>query len=422
MKRIAIIVLIIALLSACRKSESQSAVEGEVFEKGAPIGMAATKTVGVPGDQLQSTDGRLKLTIPAGALAENTVISIQAIGNTNPAGTGLSYRIAPGTRFEKPVTLSLSFREQEDSLGLAACLLAMAFQDSTGKWQMKTSGSIDETAGTISIETLQAGDWCAMMPIRLTPVESTVKPGDEVELKVLGYIPISSPDVCGNWQSPQFPHAEVAVNGGAPVPASMIEKWQLLATGRGVGTLRTDGSRAFYKTSSIDNPVMNPASIAVHLKGLSRPMLARVYVIPGEEYMILNINSVAYSYTYKDIAVHFDANTKHHGITWKNMLGGDEVGYITWQGRSEGSHTWDETENQFWFEPRDREEGAFFNSFVGDLNQRPSSGEVTITKFGAPGDFVTGSFILVDAGLRVPDDIYKGPHKITGKFKIRRED
>src|SRR5690349_609661 len=139
MKRIVFFVFLITQLAACNKSESQDATDEDIFEKGMPFGTASMKTIGVQGDQLLSTDGRIKISIPAGALAENTVITIQAIHNTNPAGTGAGYRIAPGTPFQKPITISVSFAEQEDSLGLSSCLLAMAHQDSAGRWQMKTS-------------------------------------------------------------------------------------------------------------------------------------------------------------------------------------------------------------------------------------------------------------------------------------------
>lgn len=143
---------------------------------------------------------------------------------------------------------------------------------------------------------------------------------------------------------------------------------------------------------------------------------------PDEEYIILKIGNSTTGYTYTDVSVHYDANSQHHGITWKSGPGGDEIGYITWQGQSTGTHEWDWAETQFWWEPRDREEGAFFNSFVGDLNQRPSGGSITIHQFGAVGEFVTGTFVLADAGLRVPDDQYLGASRITGEFKVRRNE
>lgn len=82
---------------------------GEPFVE-VPIGAPATATIGGAGGVLVSTDGRLTLDVPAGALAADTVIEIQQI--EWPRGVG--WRLAPeGLQFALPVTVATTFTEAE---------------------------------------------------------------------------------------------------------------------------------------------------------------------------------------------------------------------------------------------------------------------------------------------------------------------
>lgn len=374
---------------------------------------------------IRSADGRLQLIIPEGALPMAVNIRIESIDNTNPAGTGMSYQISPKLVFQKPVTIRFSL--PEDSTDFSPCHLAVSFQDTAGKWKMKTLRVLNEADKTVSSEITQTGTWCLMAPVKLVPMESFIQPGQKVKLQVLGFIPVSAEDPCGNWEQPDFSHADVAVSGGTPVLPALIAKWELLATGKGVGNLSISGSTAFYQSSGLDDPAMNPATIAVWLKGASRPLLSRVFVETQKEFMLITINNHTYRYTDVDITADDNELTDktgrgHFGINWRLMIGERHVGAITWSGSTTGSHAWNEGDNQFWFAPIGFDNDGFVNSFVGDLNQVPSTGAVTIEKFGRVGEFVTGTFIVSNAGRREPDDIYKGFDLVKGRFKIRRNE
>ena len=77
---------------------------------GAPIAgvSAPSASIGPAGGTLASGDNQVTLTVPAGALASATPISITAVADTAPGGTGFAYRLAlDGLTFAKPVTITL---------------------------------------------------------------------------------------------------------------------------------------------------------------------------------------------------------------------------------------------------------------------------------------------------------------------------
>ena len=83
-------------------------------ETGTPVGSAATKNIGSSGGTIISTDGKIELDIPAGALTGNTDITIQAITNNAPNGISNAYRFSPDKlKFSNPVTLKLHYTSDE---------------------------------------------------------------------------------------------------------------------------------------------------------------------------------------------------------------------------------------------------------------------------------------------------------------------
>lgn len=101
---------------------------------GMPVDSAVSKTIGAAGGSITSSDGRMQLNIPAGALTTNTVITIQPITNECPGGIGLAYDMQPnGTKFTKPATLVFHYTDEElDSTD--PYFLYVAYQDSLYEW------------------------------------------------------------------------------------------------------------------------------------------------------------------------------------------------------------------------------------------------------------------------------------------------
>src|SRR5262249_45565389 len=96
---------------------------------GAPDGNPTSQTIGAAGGSVMSEDSVLTLTIPAGALASDTLITIQPITNNAVGGLGKGYRLTPqGLHFTTPV--SLAFKVAPENLeGSDPEFLDVAVQD-----------------------------------------------------------------------------------------------------------------------------------------------------------------------------------------------------------------------------------------------------------------------------------------------------
>jgi hypothetical protein len=153
---------------------------------GAPTGAPrASATIGPQGGTLVSADGRLVLSVPAGALAAPAAVSVEPIGNHAHGGAGVAYRLAPhGVTFAKPVRLSFRYSDA-DIDGTVPQLLRVAFQDETGRWRMFRQPQVDAVAGTVTVETTHFSDWSLVPGAKLSPGRATVAPGGNVGLLVL---------------------------------------------------------------------------------------------------------------------------------------------------------------------------------------------------------------------------------------------
>ena len=100
--------------------------------EGKPVGEKISKMIGAEGGQIISPDHSIELTIPAGALSENTNISFTPSTNLSLDGVGNAYHLEPsGLQFKLPATLVFHY----DSKTLkenSPELLAIVFQDEKG--------------------------------------------------------------------------------------------------------------------------------------------------------------------------------------------------------------------------------------------------------------------------------------------------
>ena len=128
-------------------------------EVGTPTGAPVTGSID-PGSvtTLVSADGRLALSVPAGALPPSiTTISVQEITNSALGGVGGAFRLGPeATTFSAPVTLVI--RVPEAAAG-SIDKLGIAYQDASGFWYRMPDVRRDAAAGTIAVETRHFSDW-----------------------------------------------------------------------------------------------------------------------------------------------------------------------------------------------------------------------------------------------------------------------
>jgi len=116
-----------------------------------PADIPASATIGPAGGSIRSSDGRLTLRIPAGALTLNVVASVETSAtNDAPQGSGASYAISPGDLdFAKPATLVFRY-DSEDLAGSSSGALGLAFQ-SGGRWYVATGGAVNAAERTLTV-------------------------------------------------------------------------------------------------------------------------------------------------------------------------------------------------------------------------------------------------------------------------------
>jgi hypothetical protein len=133
---------------------SGDAVDGggpAITPVGTPIGAPTSATIGPAGGTLASSDGRVVLTVPAGALAASTLITIQPVTGEAPLHVGAGYDLLPnGLVFLQPATLTLTYTDAEMD-GIDPTSVGLAYQDSLGQWTSVGYGAVDSTARTIAV-------------------------------------------------------------------------------------------------------------------------------------------------------------------------------------------------------------------------------------------------------------------------------
>ena len=169
-----------AALVSCKKDDHHIETKTERAQKphGAVIGAPVSKIIGPEGGTIQSTDGTIDVTIPAGAVAGETEFKIQRIENTLQEGQGPAFRLLPeGVHFAKPVTIRFSYA----SMNVPAKLLALAYQDANGYYHLMNKTERNTTAKTLSVQSTHFSDWLIFNFIGVTPNKATVATGKTVE-------------------------------------------------------------------------------------------------------------------------------------------------------------------------------------------------------------------------------------------------
>lgn len=221
---------------------------------GTTIGSPVTKSIGAAGGTVTSTDGRIKIEIPAGALAAATTISIQPISNEMKSGFGNAYRLSPhNTTFLKPVTLTFTYKEDEISNTIPE-LLGIGYQKDNGQWKNAGAVVVDKTTKKISVTTTHFSDWGFFAVSLLHPVSARLKPSEELDLAVLTVL-----------EEIEYTIPDIDLTEPYLIAADRVKSWSY----SGEGSLVGNGPQAHYKAPS-RVPASNPEAVTVNLN-LSRP-------------------------------------------------------------------------------------------------------------------------------------------------------
>jgi hypothetical protein len=152
---------LVAALAACGKTSSAPSKLGgpSPAGRGVPVSGAVARSATIDpvlGGSVTSSDGRITVSAPAGAVSSPLTITVEEITNTAPGGVGFAYRLGPeGTVFTAPVRITFS------AAGTTVALdeLAIAYQEHQGWWLRLPASTRDATAPTVSVDSLHLSDW-----------------------------------------------------------------------------------------------------------------------------------------------------------------------------------------------------------------------------------------------------------------------
>ena len=170
------------ILAGCGGDDAPTPPKVAITPVGTAQGAPDSMVVGATGGTFASSDGQLTITVPPGALAADTMLTIQPITNEAPGGAGAAYRLGPeGQTFAVPATLTFAF-DATLIAGSQADALDVAFQDALGEW--RTLKQITRTANSDTVTTLHFSDWSRVVGFSLKPASASVVPGNSLALAV----------------------------------------------------------------------------------------------------------------------------------------------------------------------------------------------------------------------------------------------
>ncbi|WP_109700451.1 hypothetical protein [Chitinophaga deserti] len=151
--------------------------------KGAVAGTVATAVIGAAGGQLQSTDGQVRIQVPAGAVAGDQNFSIQAVSNTlRPDRPLVAYRLLPeNVTFTKPVNVTIAYEPSALTAGSEEMLM-LAWQTADGTWRPLPT-SLNKTAHTVTAPVTHFCDLAFYEQFELFAAKTEIRAGQEVALR-----------------------------------------------------------------------------------------------------------------------------------------------------------------------------------------------------------------------------------------------
>ncbi len=419
-KKIAVCLLLItSLLSVFTACETDGgATPGKPVEitplvrpKGTTAGTRVVKNIGPEGGSIQSSDGKLTIEIPQGALATGTAVGIEPVSNTNIAGIGGAYRLTPhGQTFAKPVTITLSWASYADSIGLMQTL-GFAYQMDDGVWQYVGASAHSAGAKTVSFKTTHFSDWSLMNRISLSPYKADLEVGEKQTIRAMIFtetdwdnlfVPLVN-DPNGPYKEPGYP-----VGTPASLPSKFIKSWTL--TGPGKLTKSTGQTTEYQAPASVNGSGMATVSLELNAPVAGTFQLLSNITILGDSWIELSING--------GTPVKFPA-TPVSRVGSRYLLANPEEeggGYflLAWKGGT-GSYPFDLANDGTYFHfmpPGTSYTSRYIQGNTGVI--LPSGGSVNITRM--ENGKVEGTFSVTNVGV---GDKLRPEASASGSFKAR---
>lgn len=283
-------ILSLLLLSSCGGDDSPAGPDPDPdpdpvpADVGVPNGTPTTGTLGSAGGSLSSSDGAFSLTIPAGALATNTAITIQPITNKAGGGLGQGYRLTPdGLTFT--TAIDITFEIADDALAVTAPeFLDGAVQLEDGRWGVLKSRVVDMGSRTLTCKTSHFSDYSMIAGVQIIPGTATVQASHTLGL----HVTYCSRDVITDPGQDDLTALVISCDPDL-APLGTFTNWSVNGVSGGSGALGTvnspDENTATYAAPASE-PTPNPVAVSVqtNYNGMSALLVANVTVTFGERW------------------------------------------------------------------------------------------------------------------------------------------
>ena len=415
---------VLLIFTSCKKTTDnvENPMAGQVAQRpvGQPDGDLYTQNVGVDGGIVKSEDGRITIEIPAGALSSLTEIGIQPLNNTAVSGIGRSYRLTPhGDVFKKQVTIRFDYSGFRSTLSNPEGI-EITTQNVKGQW-ICPGGLVNDTVQkTIEVQTNHFSDWAFIASMELSPVVSTVGPGQSVTLKALRYV---FPQQGDDWA---VPLALPNTGTGEPlkIEPAYIVKWAL----SGPGKIESNGPEARYVAPASIPTNNTPATITLELNVAGKKVLliSTIYLVTDGIHISINDQP---SQTYAGMATALPDMAK---FTIANLRTSEDLPQIVFLlpqvtgQRTDGIYHWSMLNgevSEVVFEYAEPDLQHMYVSVYDDGNEtRDSGGFISVNETEQNGKkYLTGFFSIENAGKQentTGEQIAIA--NIKGTFKVQR--
>ncbi len=404
--------LLAVLLFSCKKDSTEKPETPMPTPVGVatPVGTpddepASQQTIGPNGGTIESSDGRIKLTIPAGAVAASQQFSIQSISNTNPMAVGAAYRLQPhGLTFSKPITVEFSYTDEE-VINTVPEALGIAYQDDKGIWLAQGGAVLNKIDQTVKITTTHFSDWALFESIYMSTSATVLAPNGTAQLEVY---------TIDDLIVPLTPGEQVPMGAKVSVAAKYIKEWKLA----GAGILQASGPNATYKAPAIVPGAPNPVAVSLKLDLKQRGTFLLVrHIQVAEDDGEIEIRVAGGSWLKKTASRAVRMPDGAYSIA--DSDGDTEGSYILirWEG-GVGTHAYKSPfANKGTHVHYLRDGGNNYTCSYNTGRELVASGGVTITSMGEDDGFIKGTFTITPAGYG--DDL-KSTTNIDGKFQVRK--
>ena len=178
--------------SAQNNTAEDTTAKRAITEIGKPDGEKTEMKIGKDGGSITSSDGKMKLIIPAGAVSKKTTFSIQPATNLMPNGNGKIYQMEPsGIIFQTPLQIIFYYSDAETK-GNSPELLAIAMQDDKGQWSAPNKITTDTVAKIITAEILHFSSYVLYAVASIYPESARLKVNGSLRLRITNIININN--------------------------------------------------------------------------------------------------------------------------------------------------------------------------------------------------------------------------------------